>query len=348
MKLFFASVFSVLILFGCGEKKEETPLLTDENKYEFDTTSLPTTVIEDKDRTFNFTYKFNKGNKYRYRLTTISEDAQTIQMDTIINQNVKQTVIYLFECEAVDIDQDGITELTILINSVKLDAASDDQQFSYESGAKSDSAEKSRFPEFESLTNNPFSLRLTKQGEILEIFRVDKIVTKYLQTRGLTDSVTAEEKSIVKNDLVEGVLKPLTIQIFREMPSKAAAKDTTWSVTQPASRFMVFSVQNTNIYRVEDLEMLEGDTLVKLNAGVESKITGETRAVDRGITYDFTKPVTTAEGTIYFNLTDGLIQKSKTQTTIDISYTMEADTPQGKQRGSKKETIRNTNLVEKL
>ncbi len=348
MKFYIISIFVLLLLIGCSEKKENTSDYTAKNKYAFDTTDLKTTTLKNAASSLNFKYKFEQGTKYSYRISTISEDMQSIKTDTAIEQNVKQNVIYLFDFEPAVVDKEGTLELTCNISSIKLDASSNDQKFSYNSDDKKDSAQTARYSEYESMVKNNFSVRISGNGEVLEIFRVDKILNKYLEIKGYTDSVSAQQKTMIREDLISGVLKPLVTQIFREMPAKSVPSDTFWTVPQNPQRFMIYQISNTNVYKVASLEDLKGDTLVKLNAALDTKISGESKVTDRGVTYQFQKPATSAEGIIYFNLTDGMIQKSKTSTTIDIFYTMEANTPQGKQKGSRKETIKNINVVERL
>jgi hypothetical protein len=345
------SIIIILMLFviaGCGEKKESGPEETGKDKFAYDSTDLKTTTLNETNLTLNFRYKFERGEKYSYRVTTLSEDQQSIKADTSIEQNVKQNVVYLLNFEPAEIESDGTRELTCTISSIKLDAASNDQKVSYNSDAKKDSAETVKYSEYESMVNNPFSVRISSNGEILEIFRVDKILTKYLQIKGVADSLSAQQKMMVREDMIAGVLRPLVIQIFREMPEKSVSKDSSWTIPQNPQRFMIYQITNTNVYKVTSFEDLDGDTLVKMYASLDTKITGDSRVTDRGITYEFQKPVTSADGTIYFNLTDGMVEKSKTGTTIEIFYTMEANTPQGKQKGSRKEKIRNVNIVERL
>ena len=53
------------------------------------------------------------------------------------------------------------------------------------------------------------------------------------------------------------------------------------------------------------------------------------------VSYSFQKPISTAEGKIYFDVDKGIQIKSRTKTRLEISYTMEANTPKGKQKGSR-------------
>jgi hypothetical protein len=348
MKLYIIILSALILLAGCGEKKENSPAKDPKTKYAFDTTDLKTKTIKNSAASVNFKYRFEKGTRYYYRITTISEDKQIIKTDTSLEQNVKQNVVYLFDFEPALVDKDGTTELNCNIGSIKLDASSGSQKFAFNSDDKNDSAQIARFSEYQSLIKSPFSVRISSNGEVLEVFRADKMLTKYLAIKGYQDSVSAQQKEMIRQDLITGVLKPLVTQVFREMPSESIPSDSSWSVSQNPQRFMIYQITNTNQYKIASMESLEGDTLVKLNASLDTKISGDSKVTERGITYQFQKPVTSADGTIYFNITDGMIQKSKTSTTIEITYTMEANTPQGNQKGIRTEKIRNVNLVERL
>ncbi len=346
MKYISALLFAVIILAGCGDKTEQKPA-DNTNKFTFDSTDIKAAQVEDPTESFQLRYRFEKGTKVSYRLTTIANDNQTIEADTIMQQKVNQNIIYLFDLSGIDKDADNIFELECNFTSIRLDAQAGSQSFTYESG-KADSADRVRYSEYEAMLNNPFRIRISDLGEIVEISRVDRIVNKYLTLKGYADSVTAEEKNMLKREIIEGAIRPLMIQVFREVPQHDLAKDSLWTKAQPETQFMIFKTQNTNKYSVENLQLLDDDKIAVINAGLDTKITGDTKFSDRGVNYQFEKPKTEAEGKIFFNITDGLIQKSKTKTFIDLFYTMEMDTPQGKQKGSKKESIENVNILERL
>ena len=85
-----------------------------------------------------------------------------------------------------------------------------------------------------------------------------------------------------------------------------------------------------------------------INGKVDAKITGENTYSERGINYQFDTPITSASGTIYFNLDKGLIQKSRTETRMQSNYRMEMPTPQGTKKGSASENTSNINVLELL
>ncbi len=86
-KHLLALIIFSLILIGCGEKNNQPEKsLSDKEKYSFDSTDLKTEGIDNSGKPFLIQYKFNKGDKFTYRLTTISENTQKIIVDTTISQ----------------------------------------------------------------------------------------------------------------------------------------------------------------------------------------------------------------------------------------------------------------------
>jgi hypothetical protein len=239
-------------------------------------------------------------------------------------------------------------ELNVVINSSKLDAEANGKKFTFESGTVKDSLDKVKFAEYECLINNPFSLRVSKSGEILEIFRSDKITNRFLELKGYADSLNAEQKAGVRKNIVEGLLRPLTMQLIRQVPDHAVAKDSTWSYSQPATQMMVFSVQNTNVYKILNLEKYNNDKVAVITGSMNTVITGNNKAVNQGIAYNFTKPVTSAGGKIYFDVTKGYVIKSTTNTRIESHVTMEGPTPKGPKKGARSEVVENMYVVEML
>ena len=94
--------------------------------------------------------------------------------------------------------------------------------------------------------------------------------------------------------------------------------------------------------------MLDDDRIAIINGSVTTTVEGESKKTENGVNYEYQKPVSTANGKIFFNVDKGLIHKSKTQTSLKLSYRMEMPTPQGIMKGSTNETILNSNILELL
>jgi hypothetical protein len=337
----------IFILVGC--KKEDDKPVDNKDKYATDTSEIKTIQLENQNEQFYIKYAFDKGKDYEYRLTNIAENTQTVNAnDTLLSQRVKQTLTYLIKLKVLDIDVDNIYELSFTITSVKLEADANGEKYFFESSTSKDSLDRVRYSEYVAVLNNPFNIRVSKIGEIVEIYKADRIVNEFLKLKGAADSVTTAEKDYLKKDMIERALKPIVVQVFRQLPDKMMAKDSLWTNPQEPTKLMVFQVQNTSTYKVKSLELFNNDKIAVIDAGLKTIISGNNKVTDRGATYVFNKPTTYAEGKIYFNLAKGCVQKSKTNSKIQISYSMEVPTPKGNEKGMKSEIVLNTNILELL
>ncbi len=342
LKQLFVFLFISILVISCGEKKNgPEKILSDKEKYTFDSTDLKTQGIDKSGKSFLMEYKFKNGDKFVYRLTTIS-------IDTTISSRVNQKVVYLLDLNVKEVDADGVAEVEMKINSLKLDASANGQIFSFEAGKDNDTAKTKQFAEFYALYNNPFSVRFNKKGEVLEVYKTDKIANKFLEKRGALDTISTEDKNLIKQDLVNGVLNPLVTQIIRKLPEKDVYKDSTWQIQQKPISLMIYQINYVNLYKLESVELLNNDRIAVVDANIKFTYSGQSKVNQGNVAYNFQKPVSTAEGKIYFNVDKGIQVKSRTKTRLEISYTMEANTPKGKQKGKRADVVANTNILELL
>lgn len=339
---------AALILLGCDDKKTVEEQTENINLTQVDSTDLATTKVEDENEFFYFRYKFDVGDSYNYKLTVISDSKQSIEADTTVTQSFKQTVSYAINYKVAGMDEDSVAELKCTISAINMDADLNGEQTSYKSGNTLDSSAILRFAEYEAMVNNQFRLRVNPLGEIIDVYSIDKIFNSYLDLRNMQDSLKADQKDAVRNDLVNAVLKPLMGQIIRVLPAKQMGKDSSWTYSKAAMPMMVFQMEYTNLYKVENLELLNDEKLAVITGTIKTNITGDPNYSEKGIDYVFQKPVSSASGKVYFNLDKGLVQKSKTESRLETAYTMEMQTPQGKQKGSTKEITINKNILELL
>jgi hypothetical protein len=348
MKYLFSFTVIFLFLLGCGGEKGENEKTADKNLYKIDSSGIKTKPVENPNQSFLMRYKLELNKEYKYRIATISANEQNIKMDTTISQNVNQEMIYLINVKPTEIDKDSIYDVVCTFSSIKLDATANDQKHSYQSGVTKDSSELLKFSNYEALINNSFNLRVDNTGNILEIYKTDKIISKYLELQNLKDSISTEERNAMREQISEGAIKPLLSQIFRKLPEETVAKDSVWTISQPAFPFLVFQLQNNYIYNIDALEEYDEDNVAVIDAKLDAKITGNTKVTEQGVTYEFNKPSSEAAGKIYFNVEEGYVLKSMIKSKTMISYTMEGDTPTGKQKGSRSDVMEYTNIIELL
>lgn len=333
-------------LAGCGDKKETEETAVSQNP---DTTGvLNTTKDNNPPKDAVLTYNLLKNNQYTYRLTTMSTSSQTVVSDTTMKQVVKQNLTYTFQMDVVDVDSDKLMDVKAVITNVVLDADANGQKFSYRSGQKLDSLERMRYLEYEAILNNPFYFRLDPKGEITEIYRVDKIINKFLELQHLKDSVGSDMKKQLQYNITDVALKPLLVQIFRALPKASVSIDSGWTYKYK-SQLAVFQIDNTAKYKVIDFEKDDENKYAVINAGLDIKSSGQNKVSERGVNYDFKNPEAEGNGKIYFNLTRGLIEKSKTSTKLKMSMTMNMpQSPKGPVKATRNDIIESTNIVELL
>jgi hypothetical protein len=346
------SFLSIFIFASCQKEKNENETQKESLKEatsSFDSTALKTTAVdENENQSFLLRYKFITGETFKYRLTTISKSEQSIVADTTMSESMGQTIIFILNFKTLSIDQDSVAELECTVTSINLKANAKGNDVTYQSGAQLDSTERVKFAEYESYIDNPFNLRIGKLGEILDIYKVDKLMNKFLSLRGLSDSLNAQQKVMASQDMTSRSIKPLITQIFREVPAHKMAVDSTWNQKRESMPVMVFQVDYENQYKVASLEMLDDEKLAVVTGSVKTTVNGDQNYTERGVKYIFNKPKTIATGKIYFNLSKGMVQKSRTESRIENGYSMEMPTPEGVKKGSAKEISTNVNVIELL
>jgi len=329
------------------EKKKEKEEL-DAVVNEFDSTDLPTTSIEAimGNDNFSLAYNFKEGESFSYRLTTLIHTKRSIETDTTMSNIFDKKIIRIIKFNTISVENDSIAEVEGNITNVSVDADVNGETLTYQSGEPLDSTKLRFFIEHIGLVNNPFYFKITKYGELLDVYKFDDITDKYLELSGIKDSVNTEEKTIFKNKIVNKLLIPILDQIFRELPTQQVEVKSTWDKVMDPGPVFVFQVQYTNHYKISDLEMLNNDRIAIINGTATATVEGEAKRTNKGVNYVFQKPVSKLSGKIYFNLDKGMVQKSKTKTLLEISYTVEMLSQQGVIKGVTTETMATDNILE--
>jgi len=345
-KLLSLTLVLSLLLSGCGKKEESGNQSATGIKDSSISKSLP---LQNPNRPFSLKYKFEKGKKYKYSLTTDqSENVQLQRPDTTVQNNVIQKITYFIDFSVDGIDKNNTAELTCNFTSVKLDADANGNKFKYESGKTKTAEERKTFSQYEAIINNPFSLRISQFGEIIELFRYEQIIEKFIDITETRDSMNAKRKEDLRLSLTEATLKPLLSQIFRKFPEKQVAKDSTWSVEQEPIPLPPQTIKNTTYFKITSMQKQNMDTLAAIDGEMRTEITGNQTLNNRGLQYFFDKPRASGSGKIYFNVSQGRIQSSRTSTSMVNSVTVQANSPQGLMKQTQRKSSESSIIVEAL
>ena len=325
--LIFLVLFTAVLLFTSCGKKDETPAGS---------------------QNVNLIYKFEKGNKFRYKLTTILNTDESIKADSLMQVKSNQNDTYIVDFEVLDVDTDKIAELNATITSMNISVDNNGQQLSFDPSKTPSKEEEQNFWQYAIQYNIPFRARINRYGEVIEVSRLEKMIDKLVSLQPQQQTVTPEQKVKISRDLAEQIVRPFTQLIFRQLPQKTLGKDSTWEKNY-TSQMAVFKTNNTATYKVEDFIKLNDDNAVKVSINLTSIPEGENKGEQNGVKYNFEDPKLSGNGSIIFNIDKGLLAKSETQTTVELVANLESkNTLQKTVKSVRRDLSTNKNIVELL
>jgi len=313
-------------------------------------TEIPSSKVNKNEKTgqYSLGYNFKEGETIKYRLYTISNSTRNVVADTTFKNIFSQTIVRVVQLKTKKLNDDNTADIQCTLLSASVDADMNGKKIKYKSGEKLDSVDARRFYEFESTLNNPFTIKVDSHGKILEVSKVGNILNKMIKISGIVDTLSAATKAKIKDNLKENLILPLMKQIIREFPDKQIELGSKWDKKLQPSRYMVFTFNYTNHYKVNNIQKSANDMIAVIDGYATTDVQGKTKFSNKGINYNFTKPVSTANGKIFFNLTRNLVQKSHTKTRVEVSYSMDVPMGTAVKHGSAKEITINENTLELL
>lgn len=355
MKKIFAIITTLIIVISivqCGSNSDKKD--SEENKDSLTTqidslNNYSSTPYEVKaDETFHFNYKFTAGKSFKYRLTTITTTDQNVVSDSTIVNNYMQKVSRTINFNTLSIEHDTIANIKCTITDIDVYRSINGVVTTYKYGDPLDSIKLQQFTEFVGIVNTPFNLKISKHGILLSIYGVEHLADKFIELTNLKDKLTKDDIPVFQKNLSDNFLSPMITQIFREFPDKDFKIGGSWEKSMPAASIMVFKIFYKNKYNLDNIEKFKEDKIAVVSGDASITVEGETKQVARGVEYNFQKPVTSAGGKIYFNIDNGLLQKSSTWTRLEISYNMQMQGPKGLMKANTKQAISNKSIVESL
>jgi Family of unknown function (DUF6263) len=344
MKKFFLFVVFISIL-GCDKGNVKPKTYNEVSNKNLQLTDIS---ASEKDNTYKLSYNLVKGKEYKFKITSLSHEEENIKSgDSSVTSHADQNATYILSLKLNNIDEDSVYNINCKISSIAIDMNVNGTKESYQSGITPDSIVKNKYAQYDAILNNDFDVRVNKIGDVSEISRIDKMTDKFLKEKGYADSVNQNEKDQLRMRMSEGIIRPIVTQIFREFPSKPIRIDSSWSVKQPKGEILIFQSENTLEYKLKGIKTNGNNKFAQITAGLTATFEGKNTVTNNGITYNFKKPKAEGSGDILFNLTDGMLQNSKTTSKLEISYS--ANLPTGKNKKGERTSITTvTNGVERI
>jgi len=324
--LMFVMILTISLFISCGKKEEK---LTGSEKV-------------------NLVYKFEKGDKFRYKLTSIITTEESVKADSMMSAKSNQNDVYVIDFEVLDVDVDTVAELNATITSINVNIDANGQKLNFDPGKAPNKEEQQKFWQYAIQYNSTFRARVNKYGEVIEVSRLEKMIDKMNSLQPQPQTISPAEKAKLSRDLADGIIRPFTQLIFRELPRKSISKDSTWE-KKYSSQITVFKTNNTAQFKVDDFVLTGEDNAAKVSVTLSASSEGEKNAEQNGVKYYFEDPKISGTGSILFNIDKGLLAKSETLTTVELVANIEGKNALQKTvRTIRRDISTNKNIIELL
>ncbi len=344
MKRILIVAISLILLASCGKKKEQAG---SENQAVKDSavTGQPLNKQEDL---YVLRYKFNKGDKHKYRVKTSSTNIQTITADTTLETKIEQNVEYRINLTVQKVLPDSSAEVKVYIGKILADVDFNGQKIKYDSKFLYSKRERQQFLEYEALKKTPFTVKIDKMGKVIETTDINRLFKNVLEIQMVPDTLSKQTKAKMKKQLENITVIPLVQQLFKIIPDYPVGVDSIWQFSYP-STLGSFQVENIATYKVKDIAKDKNSTIAKIAASLNAKWEGQNHISENGFDYTFSNPVITGGGTIDFDIDAGMVKKAETETGITMEVLIETQNPDSElKKGTRKDFTSTKNVIERL
>ncbi len=330
-------LLTLLLLISCG-KNEETKkeIVAKEDKV--------VEPVKEKGPVVQLRYRFKKGDKFSYKLQTKAISSEEISADTTIANEITQNATYRFNFLVKSIDEKNTANIEVRISSIVAETIFNEQSMKYDSKFIYSTRERAQFVDYESVKKVPFRISVNEIGQVVKVDNVNRIMRNILEIQKVPDTLSAKTKEKMKDNIANGSLMPLTQQIFKVVAEDEVGVDSTWQLKYDTP-LGVFNVENTAVFRVTNLNF-EQDTTAAITSNLFISVSGNNVVNKQGVRYTFSQPNLQAEGKLNYNYSRGLVEKSESNTKLEMAMFMEGVDANGNPINStKRDMSNNTNIV---
>lgn len=284
--------------------------------------------------------KPSKGDVFKYKMKAITVSSEKSPMTKDKEISSKQDIEYYFSEEVTDVASTGIITYKIVFDSIyiisSVESSDSAVSLTYNSNIKDSIYAKPDFIQYNSIMNEEFFARVSPAGEVSEIYGLEKVYDNMFKALG--DTLDDAQKETLKNSFGKEAIQAVLQQQFQIFPENAVYKDSSWTRSYD-TQIMVFPVKNILNYKLIDIQEVNKDNIVKIEADLAVEFM-EKDIKDERMSYKVEEESTGGKGTIEFNLSKGCLVSKQTKTNIDLSLKLSAG-GQSVNTGQKVETSLN-------
>lgn len=325
-KKFLKNSISVLILAvllsGCGNKDEKTGDKEKSDKSGAANSDL--VVKDDKGTKVTLTLKPKKGDVLKYKMNAKTTSKEKSPLTDNREVTSTQDINYYYTEEVNEIASNGIVTFKIKFDSINIvsSASSGDSSMSvkYNSNVKDSMYSQPDFIQYNSIINEEFYARVSPQGEISEVYGLEKIYENMIKALG--DTLSMEQKESIKDSFGKDAIKAVLQQQFQMFPQSEVYKDSTWTRSYD-TQILIFPVKNILSYKLKDVKEENSQYMLTIDAELAVDIM-EKEVKDKKMSYSVEDSKTGGKGLIVYNLSRGCVQSKETSTNLEMNVKISA------------------------
>jgi len=339
MKKLLLSLALALLFLNCGDSGDEKKVNSSDQEV--------AVVKKPAGPVLKLRYKFNPGDKFSYKLQTVSNNTEEISADTTLKNEIIQNATYKMDFTVKNVDDMNNANIQVRISSIKAETIFNGQTIKYDSKFIYSTRERVQFVDYEAVKKVPFNITVTEMGQVVRVDNTKKIMRNFLEIQQVPDTLSPDTKEKMLLTISNGTLMPLTQQIFKVVSDDEVGIDSTWQLKY-STPLAVFEVENTAIFKINDL-IFGDDTTASISSNLLIKAVGNNIVNENGVTYSFAQPQLDANGTINYNHTKGLVEMAESVTRLEMMMYMDGvDNNNNPIKSTKRDVSNNTNIVELL
>ncbi len=309
---------SAILIDGCGKKNDDKTTTNDTGKTN-NNTLIKKDSISGKDKV-QLKYVVKKGDILRYKMvakTSTSENSPATE-----NKEVKQDneINYYYSKEVTDIDQNGIITFKINFDSITISSSMGDQNVKYNSNVNDTVKSNPAFIQYNAVIREPFYNRVSPQGEITDVYGLEKIYDNLFKAFG--DTLKEADKNEIKESFGKESIKEILQQEYQIFPAQDVMVDSSW-VKSYATQLMVFEIVNNAKYTLKGIEDKDNSKIANIEAVLNVEFKNK-EATQKGMKIKIDNAQTSGTGKVAFNLNKGCVKNKETTTNLKLDLKMSA------------------------
>jgi hypothetical protein len=313
----FKLLFVLLLLFvvGCG-KKEEKPV----NKENPEILSLIKKDSLTGKEEVMMKYIVKKGDTFFYKMT--ARTATTENSPATEGKDVSQDneINYFYTKEVQDVDASGIITYKVQYDSITINAQVEGKTIKYNSNINDTIKSNPAFIQYNAVIKEPFFIRVKNNGEITDIYGLEKIHENLFKALG--DTLKEEEKQTIKDSFGKESIKEILQQEYQMFPDHPVDVDSSW-VKSYNTQLLFFDAVNSARYTLKSIEDKDDQKIINIDAVQNVEFLNK-EVKQRGVKFVIENAETSGTGKIAFNLNRGCITSKETTTKLDLDMRLSA------------------------